>query len=82
MIWSGMAANGVGEMVLCEGRMNSEKYTNILERAPSITRMFGDTNSVEIKFQQDNVTCHSIKLPFYCNVLRIDIEPSWFAIFE
>lgn len=60
MIWGCMAADGVGEMVLCEGRMNSEKYTAVLETAlaPSITKIYGDTNSEGVKFQQDNATCH------------------------
>ncbi|CAG9565363.1 unnamed protein product [Danaus chrysippus] len=60
MIWGCMAADGVGEMVLCEGRMNSVKYTEVLETAlaTSITQIFGDTNTDGLKFQQDNATCH------------------------
>lgn len=60
MIWGCMAADGVGEMMLCEGRMNSTKYTEVLETAlaPSVTQIFGDTNTDGVKFQQDNATCH------------------------
>lgn len=60
MIWGCMAASGVGEMFVCEGRMNSEKYINVLENVlrPSLTRIYGDTNLEDIKFQQDNAPCH------------------------
>lgn len=60
MIWGCMAADGVGEMFICEGRMDSNKYISVLEHVlmPSITRIFGDTNVEEVKFQQDNAPCH------------------------
>nr|CAH7765277.1 unnamed protein product [Callosobruchus chinensis] len=60
MIWSCMAAGGVGEMLLCEGRMNSERYTEVFDAALalSITNLFGETNTENLKFQQDNATCH------------------------
>lgn len=60
MVWGCMAASGVGKMFICEGRMNSEKYINVLENVlmPSLTRMFGDTNLDDVKFQQDNAPCH------------------------
>lgn len=60
MIWGCMATSGVGEMFVCEGRMNSEKYINVLETAliPYLSRIFGDTNLDGVKFQQDNAPCH------------------------
>jgi len=60
MVWGCMAAGGVGEMFVCEGRMNSQKYINVLETVlmPSLTRIFGDTNLDGVKFQQDNAPCH------------------------
>lgn len=60
MIWGCMAADGVGKMFICEGRMNSEKYVNVLETAlvPSLSSIFGDTNLNGVKFQQDNAPCH------------------------
>ena len=60
MIWGCMAADGVGEMFVCEGRMNSQNHINMLETVlmPSLTRIFGDTNVRGIKFQQDNAPCH------------------------
>ena len=59
MIWGCMAADGVGEMFVCEGRMNSQKYINVLETVlmPSLTNIFGDINVHGIKFQQDNAPC-------------------------
>ena len=60
MICGCMAADGVGEMFICEGRMNSQKYINVLETAlmSLLTRIFGDTNLDGVKFQQDNAPCH------------------------
>lgn len=60
MICGCMAADGVGEMFFCEGRMNSEKYEEVLESAlmPSLTSIFGDTNLDGVIFQQDNAPCH------------------------
>lgn len=60
MIWGCMAADGVGEMFVCEGRMDSQKYINVLEAVllPSLTRIFGDTNLDGVQFQQDNAPCH------------------------
>lgn len=48
-----MAVDGVGEMVLFEGQMSSEKYIIALE-----TALTPATQSDGIKFQQDNATCH------------------------
>ncbi|KAJ8716668.1 hypothetical protein PYW07_003295 [Mythimna separata] len=55
-IWGCMAADGVGEMVVCESRLNSAKYIQTFETAlmPSLTSIFGDTNSDGVIFQQDN----------------------------
>lgn len=60
MIWGCMTANGVEKMVLCEGHMNSEKYTRTLEMClePSICNSFRNTSAREVKFQQDNAPCH------------------------
>lgn len=60
MIWGCMTADGVGEMFVCEGRMNSVKYIEVLETAllPSLTSLFGDTNLDGVIFQQDNAPCH------------------------
>ena len=60
MIWSCMAADGIGEMFTCEGHMSSQKYINVLETMlmPSLMRIFGNTSVRGIKFQQDNVPCH------------------------
>lgn len=60
MVWGCMSANGVGEIVVCEGRMDSKKYIQVLETAlkPSFNKLFGDTNMDSIRFQQDNAPCH------------------------
>lgn len=55
-----MAPSGVGEIVVCEGRIDSEKYINVLESSlhSSFSILFGDTNLEGVKFQQDNAPCH------------------------
>lgn len=60
MVWGCMTDSGVGELFVCEGRMDSSKCTNVLETAllPSFTKLFGDTNMDSDKFQQDNAPCH------------------------
>lgn len=60
MDWGCMTDSGVGELFVCEGRMDSSKYINVLETAllPSFTKLFGDTNMDSDKFQQDNAPCH------------------------
>lgn len=60
MIWGCMSANGVGEMFICEGRMNSACYIKILKDAlqSSYRKIFGDSDLRNIKFQQDNAPCH------------------------
>lgn len=64
MVWGCMTSSGVGELFVCEGRMNSTKYINVLESAllPSFTTLFGDTNMDGAKFQQDNAPCHKSAL--------------------
>lgn len=60
MVWGCMSAHGVGEIVMCEGRMDSKRYIQVLETAlePSFNKMFGDTNMDSVRFQQDNAPCH------------------------
>lgn len=59
MIWGCMTAQGVGEIHLCDGRMNGVRYINMLEEVleASIVRFF-DINSENYYFQQDNAPCH------------------------
>ena len=63
-----MAADGIDEMFICEGRMNSQKYINVLETVlmPSLTCIFGDTNVRGIKFQQDSAPCHKSATTMPC----------------
>lgn len=60
MVWGCMSASGIGKMVVCEGRMDSKKYIEVMETAlePSLDMMFGDTNLDGVRFQQDNAPCH------------------------
>lgn len=62
MIWGCMAASGVGEIFLCEDRMNSERYIDMLGQVlePSMLKLFEDDDP-EYVFQQDNAPCHKAK---------------------
>ena len=59
MIWGCMSASGVGEVFLCEGRMNSKLYIDMLEEVlePSILKLV-ETDQEDYIFQQDNAPCH------------------------
>lgn len=62
MVWGCMTASGVGELKVCEGRMNTARYIETLEEVlePSIVKLFPD-NTPEYYFQQDNAPCHKSK---------------------
>lgn len=62
MIWGCMTAQGVGEVCVCEGRMNSTRYIQMLEEVlePSVVRFF-DSVSGDYFFQQDNAPCHKAR---------------------
>lgn len=55
-----MGASGVGEMFLCEGRMNSDTYISMLNQTlkPSFEKIFLPNERASIIFQQDNAPCH------------------------
>jgi DDE superfamily endonuclease len=61
MIWGCMAAEGPGEMFLCEGRLNSKKYIEVLEACynVSLEKIFKNEDKSSILFQQDNAPCHT-----------------------
>jgi len=53
----------VGEMFICEGRMNSACNINVLKNAlqPSYRKIFGDSDLRNRKLQQNNASCHKSK---------------------
>lgn len=59
MVWGSMSATGVGELFVCEGRMNSRTYIDMLEEVlePCALKLF-DNDEPEYYFQQDNAPCH------------------------
>ena len=59
MIWGCFSKAGIGQICLCEGRMNQAKYKVVLEKnmLPSALTMF--PNSEECFFQQGNAPCHT-----------------------
>lgn len=54
-----MTAEGVGEVYLCQGRMNGTRYIEMLEEVlePSIVKFY-EWESEQYFFQQDNAPCH------------------------
>uniref|UniRef100_A0AAY5L5H5 Tc1-like transposase DDE domain-containing protein n=1 Tax=Esox lucius TaxID=8010 RepID=A0AAY5L5H5_ESOLU len=60
-IWGCFSKAGIGQICLCEGRMNQAKYKVILEEhlLPSALKMF--PNSENWFFQQDNAPCHTAR---------------------
>lgn len=60
MVWGCMSAAGTGDVYLCEGRMNSIKYSAMLDEVleSSIYKLF-DEEEPEYIFQQDNAPCHT-----------------------
>lgn len=63
MVWGSMATMGVGELFLCEGRMNSLTYTSMLKTVlePSAKKIFQCQRRCRFVFQQDNAPCHTSK---------------------
>lgn len=61
MILGYMASTGVGEMFICEGKMNSSTNINILCEVlePSFLKLFSYEPEEPIWFQQDNAPCHT-----------------------
>lgn len=80
MVWGCMGANGVGEIHLCEGRMNAEKYIAVLAEnlEASLCKIF-DSDSPQYIFQQDSAPCHtarSVKTWFEANSVPVLEWPS------
>ncbi|XP_034562833.1 uncharacterized protein LOC117829315 [Notolabrus celidotus] len=61
MIWGCFSKAGIGQMRLCQGRLNQATYEVILEEnwLPSALTMF--PNSEDWFFQQDNAPCHTAR---------------------
>ncbi|KAJ8389099.1 hypothetical protein AAFF_G00123050 [Aldrovandia affinis] len=61
MIWGCFTKAGIGQICLCEGRMNQTTYKVILEEnlLPSALKMF--PKSEDWFFQQDNAPCHTAR---------------------
>lgn len=61
MIWGCMGSKGVGKLYICEGRMDSFKYTTMLDDilVPSAKQIFQCRRKPRFLFQQDNAPCHT-----------------------
>ena len=57
MVWGGMSSAGKTELMICEGKVNSKKYCEILENAliPYLTEHHEET----FTYQQDNAPIHT-----------------------
>lgn len=64
MVWGCMASSGTGLLFTCDGRMNSNTYTTMLDQVyqPSLGKMFNNNIPDEVIFQQDNAPCHTSRV--------------------
>ena len=60
MVWGAFSASGKADLVVMEGKQNSSRYINMLEKSlfPFMNGL--DTNNAI--FQQDNTAIHTSKL--------------------
>ncbi len=58
-VWGYITAEGVGKLHLYEGKMDSEKYCDVLEK--NLKEHMGKLIEGEMLFMQDNATCHNSK---------------------
>jgi len=63
MIWEFMSTGGVGQLTVCEGTMNSPKYSQILEHymLPSARVLSNRRRAQHLIFQQHNAPCHTAR---------------------
>ena len=63
MVWGCMSAGGVGQLMVCEGTMNSLKYCQILEHhmLPSTRALFNCLRAHHWIFQWENAPCHTAR---------------------
>ena len=59
MVWAGFCAHGKTMLIFCEGTVNAEFYTDILENA--LLPFFHLNQHLPLKFQQDNASIHSAR---------------------
>lgn len=61
MVWGCISANGMGNLHICKGTINAERYIEVLEQhmLPSRQRLFRGRPCI---FQQDNARPHSAKV--------------------
>lgn len=58
-----MSGAGVGQTFLCEGRMNSDTYIDMLDKVlvPSVRKIYDTRRNLRYIYQQDNAPCHKAK---------------------
>lgn len=76
-IWSYLTCHGLGPLVFYDGRINSDKYIDILDKhLPTAFENFPPQSSHEILFQQDNARPHvSTKTQKYLKKKHLKIIP-------
>lgn len=56
-VWGYITAEGVGKLHLYEGRMDSVKYCDVLEK--NLPSLYADLRRKRLTFMQDGATCHT-----------------------
>ena len=82
MVWGCISAQGMGNLHICEGTINAEKYIQILEKhmMPSKRRLFHGRPCL---FQEDNAKPHSAHVttaqrrPRTVEQLKLYIKQEW-----
>jgi len=58
MVWGAITSQGVGELVIVEGKMDADQYIHILNTGLKSTVEKYNLNNSDIIFQQDNDPKH------------------------
>ena len=61
MVWGAFSASGKADLVVMEGKQNSARYINVLEKK-SLFPFMNCLNTNNALFQQDNAAIHTSKL--------------------
>lgn len=63
MVWSVVSGKGTGRLHVIEGKLNAEKYIDILKNrlVPQVNDWYRESNVSDFTFMQDSGPCHTAK---------------------
>ena len=74
MVWGAFSASGKADLVVMEGKKNSARYINVLEKSLSFMNRLDTSNAI---FQQDNALIYTSKLTKKKTGLKRKILKFW-----